>query len=197
MALNANVIALSMQAAALPDLNGPTAPQLFQAIGKAVYAWITSVLNVSLSGVTTGQAGSGIITGKLWLLPAIPAVYAGLTGAGIIGHTASLLAKATSIGLAAAVSSFGTYSGTSAGVAVGVDTSKVLIANPATLILLLAGNMLGDLGGFGANASAVARGLAVGIANQVLTMTGSGVVVGTPIPFPTPSVGTSPFNRVE
>jgi len=197
MALTANIISSAIQAAALADLTGPNAAKLFSAIGKAVHAWITIPINVYLTGITTGQAGVGSISvGKLFMLPAIPLITAGLVGASQTGPTSLLLAKAVSIGLATAISGSGTYSGFSVGVAVGADISKVVFANPATLVPLLTANMAGDLGGFGANAASVAAGLAVGIANQVLTITGVGVVAGTPAPSPTPAVGTSPFSTV-
>lgn len=197
MALTASVISSAIQTAALADLTGPNAAKLFSAIGKAVHAWIILPVNVYMTGVTTGQAGAGSISlGKLFMLPAIPVVMAGLSGASQNGPTAPLLAKAVSIGLATAISGSGTYSGLSVGVAIGADVSKVVFANPATLVPLLTANMVGDLGGFGANAASVAAGLAVGIANQVLTITGVGVVAGTPVPLPIPSVGISPFSTV-
>lgn len=197
MALSANVISSAMQTVALADLTGPNAAKLFSAIGKAVHAWITLPVNVYLTGITTGQAGAGTVTlGKLFMVPAIPLITAGLAGANVKGPTSLTLAKAVSVGLATAISGSGTYTGPSVGVAVGADTSKVVFANPATLVPLLALNMGADLGGFGVNAPAVAAGLAVGIANQVLTITGVGVVAGTPVPFPTPSVGSSPFSIV-
>jgi len=196
MALTANAIATAIQFASA-DLTGPTASKLFSAIGKAVHAWITIPLNVYLTGVTTGQAGVGTISaGKLFMLPAIPLVTAGLAGANVRGPTSLSLAKAVSIGLAASISGAGTYSGTSLGVAVGADLSKVVVANPMTLAPLLALNMIGDFGAIGLSVGPVAQGLAVGIASQVLTMTGVGVVAGTPVPSPTPAAGNSPFNQV-
>lgn len=179
-----------------PELAGPTGPKLAQAIGNAVYKWITVQINVKLTGVTTGTAGAGAVNGKLLLAPAIPLISAGLSAFSVTGPTSAFLAKAVSVGLATVISASGQYTGPSVGVAVGADISKTVFANPATLLPLLLADMGAALGGTGLSAPSVAGGLAVGISNQILTMTGTGVVAGVPIYPPAPAAGTSPLGQV-
>lgn len=195
MALTGQCIAAAIIAAG-PELAGPNGPKLAQAIGNAVYKWITVQLNVKLTGVTTGSAGAGTVNGKLLVAPAIPLVSAGLAAFSVSGPTAAFLAKAVSVGLATVISASGQYTGPSVGVGIGTDISKVVFANPATLTPLLLLEMGNALGGTGLSAPSVAGGLSVGISNQILLATGVGVVAGVPTYPPAPAVGTSPLGQV-
>lgn len=196
MALSGPTLAGAMILAG-PEFIGPNGSRLFQAIGTAVHTWVVIPINVSLTGITTGQGGVGFVTGKLFMVPAVPAMAAALTAAGVTGLLAAGLARSVSMGLAAAFSASGTYTGPSIGVAIGVDTSKVIAANPMTLIPIMLASMASSLGGTGLSAPSVATGLSNGIAAQMLTVTGVGAVAGTPIPSPAPVAGTSPFGQIS
>lgn len=195
MALTAQSLTLGIIAAG-PELAGPIGPKLAQAVGSAVYTWIVSQINVKLTGVTTGTAGAGTVNGKLFMAPAIPLVAAGLAAYGVTGPTSPLVAKAVSVGLATVISASGQYTGPSVGVGIGADISKVVFANPATLTPLLLAEMGNAFSGTGLSAPSVAGGLGVGISNQVLLVTGTGVVAGVSTYPPAPAVGTSPLGQV-
>ncbi|MBD3260516.1 MAG: hypothetical protein GF334_02365 [Candidatus Altiarchaeales archaeon] len=109
--------------------------------------------------------------------------------------TAPRLAKAVAIGLSTAFTSSGQYTGSSIGVAIGVDTSVVSVSNPATLTPLMISSMTSSFGGFGLAAGSVAAGLSNGIATLLLGAQGTGAVAGTPVASAS-AVGTSPLSQV-
>jgi len=172
VALTAATISSAILGAA-PEMAGVSAPTVAQVVGNAVYAWAILPANLSLTGVTTGALGAGVVTGTLVVPPDVVVVAAGLTSAGVVGPTSVVLAKAVAVGLSLAFAS-AQYTGPSIGVAIGVDNSVVSTANPATLTPPLAAGFPGPSG------PAVAVGLASGITSLLLLGTGIGVVAGTP-----------------
>lgn len=196
MPLTPIAITTAILSAGSADLTGPNFPRVATGIGNALALWAVSPLNLALTGVTTGQAGAGVVTGTLTVLPAVPAMVAALSGAGLNGITAPFMAKAVSIGVANAFTASAAYTGTSVGVAIGTDVSYVTVANAATLIPVLNVSLTAALTGSGPNVGTLSIGLGNGIVALLLTGTGVGVVAGTPAPTPIPTVGTSPLSKV-
>ena len=174
--------------AAGSGIMGQTLPTLARVVGNAVGSWAKSPINVLVVGNTVGQAGSGTVTGKLFLSPSAPIILGGLNGAGVQGQTASMIAAAVAIGVATAFTSSAQYTGVSAGVGNGTDISTVKSTNPATLIPLIAAGFQGTSGFM------VAQGLGNGIADLIKTATGIGVVTGAG--GTAPGTGTTPFSSV-
>jgi hypothetical protein len=183
---------------AAPLFTGTMWVPVSEAIGMAVTAWaMGGPQNVMLTGVNTGVLGGGVVTGKLICPPAPPLVIGACTAAGNTGPMVSMLATAASIGVSTAISQSGMYAGPSAGTGSGVDFSKVVSANPATLIALLDTMLRAYTGGGGAGISMLATGLGSGIAANVMLgfgAPGTGAVLGAVGPLP--GVGTSPMSVV-
>jgi len=175
--------------AAGPLLKGPAWFQLAAAIGVGVVSWSAVPANVVMVGSTTGAAGGGQVTGKL-ILPPIPApVIAALTGVGVVGLNAPQVGAAVGIGIGTAYSATGIYVGQSVG-AIGADVSKVVFANPATLITSLNATMAAQ-GIIGPASKQLAAGLGAGIASMFLTGFGTGVSAGPAGPAPGTGVSRS------
>lgn len=154
-------------------------PNIAQGISNAITAWISNPVNVQVQGSTTGTAGAGTVAGKMFFpLPGGPIIIGGLTQAGVTGTTAAGVGSAIGSGLTQALNTGAQYQGTSAGVGTGSDVSKVARANSATLQPLLISNLAGAQVK-GVTATQFAAGLAIGIANLVLTGTGTGGVTGS------------------
>ena len=94
------------------------------------------------------------------------------------------LASVVAFGISNAFTSSAQYLGTSGGVGIGQDVSKVTVANAASLVPFLLGNLSGALGGSGLALPQLVTGLANGIATLLLSGTGTGTVVGAPSPAP-------------
>lgn len=174
--------------AAGPDLRGPSWIKLATTVGIAVAAWSQLPANVTLQGVTTGAVGSGIVTGKLSVIPAPLPVPAAVAAASLLGLDAASVGRAVGLGVAAAVNASATYQGASVGVGSGTDVSKVTLSNGPTLVAAL-GLAASSTGLVGVNVPRICAGLGPGIAALLLTGTGIGVVAG-PV-GPAPSAGTS------
>lgn len=194
MALSPSTISASILSAG-SEFTGLTFPSLCNAIGNAVFSWVSIPSNYSLSGVTTGVMGAGVVSGKIILVPNIGLIQTAFSGQNILGITAPFLAKAVAIGLSTSFSAYGQYVGPSVGVSLGSDSSSVSISNPSTLLPLMISSMLGSFGGVGPSASNVAAGLSTGIALLLQTAQGVGTVAGTPT-SPASSVGSSPISKV-
>lgn len=194
MALTSTIITSSILSAG-PDLLGPTFSLLCNAIGNSVFTWSTLPANLALTGITSGVIGSGIVNGKLTVIPNIAIIQTALAGQAVAGIVAPSLAKAVAIGIATAFSSSAQYLGSSVGVAIGSDVSFVSVSNAATLIPLLITNMQSSFGSVGASANSVALGLANGIASLLQTAQGAGSVAGIPTGTATVA-GTSPLSKV-
>lgn len=196
MPLTPSLITTAILTAGAADLKGPNFPRIAAAIGNGVSSWLQVPVNLALSGVTSGQAGGGVVTGTISVVPAIPLMTASFASAGLRGPTAPFLAKAVSLGIATSFTASAAYTGVSVGVAIGSDVSKITIANSITLIPVLSLALATALQGVGPNVGILSIGLGNGISAQLLTGTGVGVVAGTPAPSPIPSVGTSPLSKV-
>ncbi len=198
MGLNALHIYTALQlykGAATFPMNGVAFDQLAWSIAEGVSEWIDNPLNVALVGISTGTVGVGTIPDqgtRLVVLPVIPLMTNGLTSAGIVGPLSSSLSTIVTLAIAHAVTQFGGYTGVCPTVGVGTDISKVVMANPGTLIVELQKSMA-DNNMTGVASARMANGLGLGIASLVLTGIGNGKVVGPP--GPSPSTGPS-FSKV-
>lgn len=178
---------------------GPTWPALAQAVGQGVFTWaVGQPQNLLLTGVTSGGAGAGIVSGSLVIPPNPAPVIAAMAAAGA-GVTAPQIGTAVAIGVSAAFTSSALYTGPSVGVSSGTDQSSVVVSNPVTLVASLLAAMsttFASLGGGGGPTTLqTATGLGNGIANLFLQGTGTGIVTPTS-PLPGPAAGTSPLSIV-
>lgn len=174
--------------AAGPDLRGPVWAKLATMIGIGVTAWAIIPANLALQGVTAGAAGSGAVTGKVFVVPAPLPVPAAVALASLLGPVAPNAARAVGLGVAAAFNASAAYQGVSVGVGTGTDVSKVSLANGPSLVTAL-GLAATTTGMTGVDISRICAGLGPGIASLLLTGTGTGVVAG-PV-GPAPGAGTS------
>lgn len=188
MALSPTLITAQIRLAA-PKLSGPDWIKLSSSLGKAMYGWIVNPANVQLQGVTTGIVGGGSVpTGKVLVAPLVPAVMGTFVGSKLVGVDSVKIAKATAMGTANAINMAGEYYGASAGVGVGSDISKVIVANPKTLQAMLQG-VFGASILTGADCIKLAKGVSLGVSSILMTGGGVGGVVGGGGPIP--SGGTS------
>jgi len=165
-----------------PSLAGPAWIQTATAIGIAVQTWAVTPANVVLVGSVSGAVGGGVVTGKFLMSPAPLPVSAAVAGAGLVGVQSSQVALAVGGGVGSSINASANYLGASVG-AVGVDFSKVVFANPATLIALLVSNFSAQ-SIVGPAAAQLAVGLGNGIAAMVATGGGTGVAAGAAGPSP-------------
>lgn len=171
-----------------PDLRGPSWVRLATVIGVAVAAWAQVPSNLALQGITAGAAGSGVVAGKVSVVPAPLPVPAAMALAALLGVDAATVARAVGLGVAAAFNSTAAYQGVSVGVGSGTDVSRVSLSNGPGLVtaLCLAATTSGMVG---IDVPRVMAGLGPGIAALLFTGTGVGVVAG-PV-GPAPGAGTS------
>lgn len=156
-----------------------TMPSVARGVANAVMAWISNPINVQVQGSTSGVAGAGTVAGKmLFPSPGGPIVASGLTQSSVLGLTAAGVGQVIGAGLGSAFNASAQYQGTSPGVGTGADVSKVARANKATLQPLLLSNLQGARVN-GITLPQFATGLALGIADLVLTGTGLGGVTGS------------------
>lgn len=181
--------------ASAPFPRGPTYGLVALGVGNAITSWILGgFANFSLSGVTTGSAGVGVVNGKLTFPPSVGVVSASMVSAGLRGPTVPLLAQGVSIGVSTALSSTALYAGVSSGVSVGTDSSIVSISNALTLIQILQANFTATFASSGGLPSGIgiislSQGLGTGLSGQCQLATGVGIVSGGPLP--TTTIGTS------
>jgi len=165
------------------ELEGYTFDKLAWAISFAVATWLKTG-GVLIKGVSTGTAGAGAInvpTTRLVLVSNPPLVIGGLMSAGMLGPLSVSLGMVVSKGLAKTFTKSGQYAGGVVGVGVGVDVSKAFVVNPPLLIAQLLAYMTAMMGA-GPAAAQMATGLGTGISAHLLTLTGTGTVVGPPSP---------------
>jgi hypothetical protein len=165
-------------------------PRIASAVGKSLPQWLPIPTNVLAQGACVGVAGAGTVQGKLFVLNGAALVVAGLNQVGINGPSAQGLGTAVGSGVASVLNSSLQYSGTSAGVGVGADTSKVRRSNSATLVGILLTNLQAAQVN-GQQAPRLASGLGIGIANLVQTGFGFGGITGSPSPVPAVSTSIS------
>jgi hypothetical protein len=172
-----------------PGLVGPTWFKVASAVGTGVATWIKLGPAATVTqGVTTGAAGAGQVTGKAFVSPVVPIFVAAFAGVGMVGPTSGRIASAIGIGLALNVVSTGLYRGASVGVGAGVDTSKVVFVNAATLAPILAASF-SSRGLVGPSAARMVIAITNGVAGTLYTGFGTGVVTGGA--GPAPAAGTS------
>lgn len=189
MALSTSAISGAIIAAAQARYPGSqVTPRIASAVARSILSWISVPANVTVQGVTAGTAGTGTVNGKMLFSGAPNLVSAGLAQVGVSGPSSSGIGLAIGAGVLSALNASAQYTGTSAAVGTGSDTSKTSNANSATLVPILIANLQGQSVA-GSNAPQFASGVAMGIANIVLTGTGIGGVVGSA--SPTGASGTS------
>lgn len=185
MALSANTIASSILGAS-PYVGSQVVPRIAHAIGSAIVQWVSVPVNVIVMGATTGMAGVGMVTGTLQFVIA-GQMQAAFVAYGIVGQTAPGIAQMIESGLGTGLAS-AQYTGSSIGVGVGTDTSKVSFANQASLLPILLTALKGQSVG-GATVNQFAAALSQGIAQIIQTGVGFGPVTGPAGNIP--AVGTS------
>ena len=158
-----------------------TIPKIAPAVARSVLAWVPAPANVTVQGVTAGTAGVGTVNGKIQLTGAPNLVSLALQAAGVTGPVSPGVGLSVGTGVLSTFNTWAQYTGASAGVGTGSDSSKVTNANPATLIPILLGNLTAQAVA-GTSNTALATGLANGIANLLLTGLGLGGVVGSASP---------------
>lgn len=174
--------------ASAPTLLGPSFRGIAKAVGKSVATWIKIRTNVLVVGSTTGAAGAGNVTGKLFFLPT-PSMNAAFSANGLLGVQAQPVATAIGTGILTSLNATAGYKGNSTG-AIGADISKVVMANPATLVPILKAN-LGSQRLIGMTTSQLSSAIAAGTVGIVLTGTGTGVSVGGAGPAPSTGISSS------
>ena len=171
-----------------PFLQGSTWIELVSAIGSAVVIWIANPVNVSVQGVTTGAAGTGVVLGNLVVVPQPLPVSIAFLASGLLGVQAPLMSRAIGMGAAMAITAKGAYRGVSAGVGSGTDVSKVVTADGISLASIFTTTAYGrQLQGV--QIPDLAHAIGIGVANLLLTGTGMGIVTGPA--GPAPAAGTS------
>jgi len=187
MALSASLITTSILAAG-PELQGFVWRQIAAALGSAVNSWALSGANLTLLGATTGVIGSGTVLGKFQVNPAPLPVPLSMEGHFLLGPNAGIVGRAVGVGVATAFNSGASYRGTSMGVGVGTDASKVVVSNGSTLTTLIRGTAA-SMGIQGVNMGVLSGAFGTGIATLLLAGTGLGSVTG--VGGPSAAVGTS------
>ena len=192
---NPALISGALLASGLPVFHGLAWPPLCLGIGLAVADWLTDPLAVRVAGITSGVIGSGSVDGEIIFPGSTPLYAAAFAGSGILGVQAVDMASTVSLAMVASLSG-SRYQGQSIGVSVGTDISNVVFANERALeesLLEKWAIIFGNTGGD--KRSALARGLSLGVAGQVLLGFGVGVVTA-PAAGTVAAVGTSPFSQV-
>jgi hypothetical protein len=174
--------------AAGPELKGPDFIRLAAVVGTATATWATIPGNIVLTGVTTGALGAGQTFGKLTVVPVPLPVNFAMIGAGLFGVNAASVGRAVGMGVATALNASAAYQGVAVGVGVGADVSKVVFANPATLMGLISSTGAAS-GMAGPTMAQLSTALGIGISGILLTGFGVGSVTGGA--GPSPAVGTS------
>ena len=188
MAVTATQITQQIRGAA-PSLKGKDWLLLSKAIGKAVQQWLVIPSNVGLTGVASGVLGGGAVpTGKVVVMPSIPAVTGSFISNGLKGIEGIKMAKSVAIGVSSAINTSGEYYGSSSSVGIGVDTCKVTKAQSKALQTLLVSNFA-SVGIKGKDSFQLAKAISVGVSSILLTGVGTGAVTGSPSPIP--STGTT------
>lgn len=162
-------------------------PRIATAVGNAVPAWLPIPTNVLTQGVTAGTVGVGTTNGKMTFV-ASGQLTASFSAAGLTGPSFAGLAVAVETGTASTLNASAQFSGTSAAVGVGTDTTKVTLSNSATLIALMLSS-LSSAGVLGPTLSQLGTALGNGISALVQTGFGFGAVAGATGPIP--AAGTS------
>jgi len=188
MALTPQSFSSSINAAA-PTLNGVDWIKVSQALGVAIYSEIINPASVYCQGITTGVAGVGTIpTGKMLFAP-LPNMKGFLSAMGVSGVISNQMAIACITGVTTTLNTSCEYYGTSAGVGIGSDISKVVYANPTTITQAIQ-SVFSAFGLNGVVSKQTAVGIGNGIASILLTGTGVAGVVGSPSPVPSTGVST-------
>lgn len=168
------------------SMGGPVYDNLALALARSLPVWISNPFFVSLSGNAVGTAGVGVIsslTSKLVLPRNDPLFLAGMLSSGFSGVIYPSLSTCLSSSIASVISGFGSYAGASFSVGAGADVSSVVFADRVSLATILLSNMSGvSIGGL--TSVQLANGVAGGICNVMMTVTGAGVVTGPALPIP-------------
>ena len=171
---------------------GVNAPVLAVAIGTAIGSWASIPSSITLVGVTSGVAGAGAVSGKLTLAPNPTFYESGFTSTGLLGLNKTSLCISLSNAVSIAFSSAG-YIGSSSGVGIGTDITKVVFVNGTSLVSIL-NSTFASHSIVGVNSSVLANAISIGVIAHLSTCFGNGAVVGSPSPIP--SIGTSNSNVV-
>jgi hypothetical protein len=173
-------IASAIQAAS--GMSGSVWAQYSLILGNSISTWLPTV---SLTGITTGNTGSGNVNGVFSLADNPMLIASSLQGYNFAGVNVPQIVTGISSGLAVSLTGMG-YQGVSTGVGNGTDASTVTVADPIALANLIA------MGGFnGVLSPSLALAIANGVSALILTGTGIGTVTGASGPFPSSGVSSS------
>ena len=179
-ALSASIIAAG------PTLKGPSFFKVAAAVGPAVATWLRlGPASHMIMGAAAGAAGGGVVNGKVFVVPVVPAMVGAFAANGMVGPTAAKLAAAVTMGIANNINATGTLRGSCFGVGAGTaPLLKVSYAIPAPLSVLLVANFASK-GMVGPSALKLANAISVGTSAILMTGTGpAGVVTGPAGPAP-------------
>lgn len=198
MAISPVSIAGAIQKNGASEFQGENWPFLCQAIGQATYTWaLMNPFNLQLMGATSGTIGVGLAQGTLSIPPNPAIIQGSLNQQGLVGRHVPFLAQAIALGISESFAS-ANYIGPSAGVSAGVDISKVVVSNGATLASFLLPQLIANYAG--GQITEVNTKIALGISNGISLQIASGfssfgIVVPT-APGPLPSGGVSQMGLV-
>lgn len=169
------------------SLEGVSTQVFANAIALSIGTWARVPSNIILKGITAGSAGVGTVNGKLTVQSSTVSYETAFTSHGLVGlHKTPLslaLSKAVAISFSASK-----YRGTSQGVGMGTDVSKIVFVNKSALVSIL-NSIFASNNIKGINAPVLALAISTGVQQQLLQGIGKGVVVGSA--SSSPSVGSS------
>ena len=185
---------LANRACAPNPFNGVAYTNLAAGVAQAVSQWaVGQPYNLALTGASVGSAGAGTIAtvlSKIIVPPTVDPMRIALAGAGLNGPLGESLAISMALGIAEAFSLYAQYTGTSVGVGVGSDTSKITVANAPALIGILE-EALPGAGLSGPALHQMTVGLGNGISALLLLGGGTAAVAGVPTVPTAPAVGST------
>jgi hypothetical protein len=173
-----------------PLLKGPTWFKVARATGSGIAAWLKlGPAATNTIGSVNGTLGGGTVNGKVFVVPAVPLMVGGFASMLMVGPTASKVATAIAAGLATNINATATYKGAGVGVGVGPDISKVVFANPGTLLPILIANFAAN-GMVGPSAVRMCGAITIGTCGILMTGGGTGLVSGPTGPLPGTGIST-------
>lgn len=189
MALTAPAMTAAIIAAG-PELKGQDWLRLAAAVAIGVTTWAVVPTNLGLVGVVTGVAGTGVVNGKVSVVPQPLPVPTAAASQGLLGFVTPSMMRAIGMGVAIAFNTSAQYQGVAVGVGTGSDVSKMAVANPATLVATLQAALVAN-GFLGPDVPRISLAIGTGVSTLLLTGTGIGVATGPAGPVPAVGASTS------
>lgn len=159
-------------------------------ISLGVFQWVPTVV---LQGTSVGVAGAGQIfplASKVVVPPNPALAVSAIQSGGLLGPLGLSLGTVLGQAIPNTINVSGTYYGTSAGVGTGVDTSKVVVASPTALALILSQTLRGTVGS-GVSIDLMSTSISLAVSALVLQGTGTAVVSGSVSSAPSVGITSS------